>query len=133
MRPALLDTDTVSYFFRRNSQVVSRVDEYLKEHGFIYVSVVTYYEVLSGLYYKDASAQLARFDAWVMLNQVLPLTPEIASRAAQIFAQLRSQGQPIGHNDVLIAATALAYDLTVITNNRNHFSRVTGLEIDNWS
>ena len=49
MKPALVDTDTISYFFRGNPDVVAKIDEYLAEHGFVYISVITYYEILNGL------------------------------------------------------------------------------------
>ncbi len=42
-------------------------------------------------------------------------------------------GRTIGHNDVLIAATAMVHGLTLVTNNSDHFSRINGLDIDNWS
>jgi tRNA(fMet)-specific endonuclease VapC len=95
--------------------------------------VVTYYEVLNGLYYKDARKQLGRFLEFVRLNSVLPLNQESAQRAAEIFADLHKQGQIIGHNDVLIAGTAIVNDLILVTNNVNHFGRIAGLAIDNWS
>ena len=133
MKPALIDTDTVSYFFRSNAAVVAKLDAYLQEFGTINLSVITFYEILNGLYFKDAKSQLAKFEQFAELNQILPLTQEIAQKAASIYAVLRSQGQPIGHNDVLIAATAIVHNLTLITNNINHFSRIKGLDIDNWS
>jgi len=68
----------------------------------------------------------------VSLNEVLPLSDEIAKKAAEIFAELRKKGQVIGHNDVLIAATAITQSMILITNNVAHFSRIEGLEIDNW-
>lgn len=132
MKQAILDTDTVSYFFRNNPNVVTKLDEYLREFGFIHMSVVTYYEVLNGLYYKDAQKQLARFEQFVALNQVIPLNQNIAQTAAEIYANLRRKGQLIGHNDVLIAATAIANDMVLITNNINDFGRMKGLEMDNW-
>ena len=95
--------------------------------------MVTYYEVLNGLYFKDASNQMAQFEKFVKLNKVLPLTNEIAKASAKIYADLRKKGQTVGHNDVLIAGTAIIYDLTLITNNVSHFSRISGLDIDNWS
>lgn len=95
--------------------------------------MVTYYEILNGLYFKDARNQLAQFDRFALLNRILPLTPEIAKRSAEIFADLRAKGRPIGHNDVLIAGTAIAYDLSLVTNNQRHFSRIDGLDIDNWT
>ncbi len=133
MKPAIIDTDTTSYFFRNNANVVAKLDEYLQEHGFVYLSVVTYYEVLNGLYFKDAKNQTAQFEKFVKLNQVLPLTNEIAKKSAKIYADLRKKGQTVGHNDVLIAGTAIVNGLTLITNNVSHFSRISGLDIDNWA
>lgn len=133
MKAAIVDTDTISYFFRGNAEVVAKLDEYLAEHGFVYISVVTYYEILNGLYFKDAKNQLAQFEKFANLNKILPLTTEIAKMAARLYAGLRSKGQTVGHNDVLIAGTAIVNDLTLITNNTRHFSRIVGLNLDNWS
>ncbi len=133
MRPALLDTDTVSYFFRNNPKVVEKLDKYLAEHGFVSISVVTYYEVLNGLYFKDAKSQLKKFEEFVALNEVLPLTDNIAKRCAQIYAELRKQGKTIGHNDMLIAGTAIENNMALITNNTKDFKDISDLEIDNWS
>ncbi len=133
MKAAIVDTDTISYFFRGNADVVAKLDEYLVEHGFVYISVVTYYEVLNGLYFKDAKNQLAQFERFVSLNKILPLTSEIAKMSAEIYADLRSKGQTVGHNDVLIAGTAIFKDLTLITNNTRHFSLISLLDIDNWA
>jgi len=132
MRQAILDTDSVSYFFRGAPQIVEKVDGYLKEHGFINISVVTYYEVMNGLLYKDARKQLARFEEFVRLNNVLPLTLRAATISAQVFAELRKTGKIIGHNDVLIAGIALEQDMVLITNNTSHFNRIDQLIIDNW-
>ncbi len=133
MKQAILDSDTISYFFKGNQMVIQKVDNYLKEHGFIYLSVITYYEVLNGLLFKDARSQLGRFQQFILLNQVLPINSIIASSGAQIFADLRRANQIIGHNDVLIGATAIEHDLVLVTNNTNHFSRIPGLSLDNWA
>ncbi len=133
MKKALVDTDTLSYFFRNHPKVVAKIESYLEEHGFISISVVTYYEVLNGLYYQDAKKQLERFEEFLSFNKVLLLSKEIAQKSAGIFAELRKNGQVIGHNDVLIAGTAIFNDMVLITNNVNHFSRISGLIMDNWS
>jgi tRNA(fMet)-specific endonuclease VapC len=88
--------------------------------------------VLNGLYFKDAKSQLAKFEQFVELNEILPLTEEVAKKAAEIYAELRKNGETIGHNDILIAGTAIVNDMTLITNNVNHFGRIKGLSIDNW-
>lgn len=133
MKQAIIDTDTLSYFFRNNPAVVAKLDKYLQEFGFVTMSVVTYYEVLNGLYFKDAKSQLAKFEQFVQLNEVLPLTQEIAKISAEVYADLRKKGQTMGHNDVLIAGTAIANNITLISNNTNHFGRIEGLDLDNWA
>lgn len=132
MKQAIIDTDTLSYFFRNFPQVVAKLDTYWQEYGFINLSVVTYYEVLNGLYYKDAKNQLAKFERFVALNEILPLTDEIAKKSAQIYSELRKKGQVIVHNDVMIAATAIVNKMTLISNNTAHFGRIDGLDLSNW-
>jgi tRNA(fMet)-specific endonuclease VapC len=124
MKQAIVDSDTISYFFRNHPQVVAKLDQYLQEYGFINLSVISYYEILNGLYFKDAKGQLVKFEQFVSLNEVLPLTDEIARKAAEIFAELRKKGQVIGHNDVLIAATAITQSMVLVTNNTAHFGRI---------
>jgi len=87
------------------------VNNYLETFGYINISVITYYEILNGLYFKDAKKQLAAFEKYVSLNKVVPPNEIIAKKSAQIFANLRSNGQLFGHNDTLIAGTAIVFDL----------------------
>ncbi|MCW6037337.1 PIN domain-containing protein [Spirulina subsalsa FACHB-351] len=63
---------------------------------------------------------------------ILPFTNAEAEKAAEIRALLKSQGQPIGAYDVLIAATALEHQLLMITANQREFNRVVGLQTENW-
>jgi len=128
----MLDTDILSEFLRGNSKVIAKVDEHLKEFGFISLSIITYYEMLNGLLYKDARKQLTRFENFVALNKVIPLTLRTAKIAATIQADLRKKGTEIGHTDTLIAGIAIASGMQLITNNTDHFKRIKGLQIDNW-
>jgi len=69
------------------------------------------------------------------LTERLPLLGVDASTArhyARIRAQLERQGQPIGANDLWIAAQALAADATLVTDNEGEFRRVPGLALENW-
>jgi tRNA(fMet)-specific endonuclease VapC len=132
MKEALVDTDSISYFFRNHKQAVEKIDRYLQHFGHVNISVVTYYEVLNGLYYKDAKKQLSTFENFVALNFVIPLEENIARKSAKLFADLRKKGKTIGHNDLLIAGTAIENDMTLITNNLNHFGLIKGLRIDHW-
>ncbi|MEO6720997.1 MAG: type II toxin-antitoxin system VapC family toxin [Ferruginibacter sp.] len=133
MKVSMLDTDILSEFLRGNLKVVNKVNEHLKEHGFVSLSIITYYEILNGLYYKDARNQLAKFEEFISLNRVIPLTLPMAKAAAIIQADLRKKGKEIGHTDTLIAGIAIISDLQLVTNNTDHFKRIKELNIANWS
>ena len=132
MKPAMLDTDILSEFLRGNRKVVGKVDEYLHEYSFINLSIITYYEILNGLLYKDAKKQLSKFEEFIELNKVIPLTLRTVKIAATIQADLRKKGTEIGHTDTLIAGIAISNDFQLITNNTEHFKRIKNLEIANW-
>jgi tRNA(fMet)-specific endonuclease VapC len=133
MKPSMLDTDILSEFLRGNPKVIQKVAEHLKEHGFISLSIITYYEILNGLLYKDARKQLLKFESFVGLNKIIPLTLPMAKTAASIQADLRKKGTEIGHTDTLIAGIAITSGLQLVTNNTDHFNRIKGLEIANWT
>jgi tRNA(fMet)-specific endonuclease VapC len=66
-------------------------------------------------------------------NNVIPLTPHSVTVSADIYADLRERGEPIDDIDLLIAGTALAHNLILITHNRKHFERIADLQIEDWS
>ncbi|WP_423753284.1 PIN domain-containing protein [Candidatus Accumulibacter phosphatis] len=62
----------------------------------------------------------------------LPFDEADAQAAAAICAALKTQGQPIGAYDVLIAGTGMARGLVVVTSNVGEFKRVSGLQVEDW-
>ena len=68
---------------------------------------------------------LAAFD-------VLPLDAPVQLHYGEIRAHLEKTGQPIGANDLLIAAHARALGLVMVTNNLREFTRVPGLVVEDW-
>ena len=133
MKASLVDTNILSLFFRGNPQVVAKFQTYLAEYDTINLSIITYYEIVSGLKHRDAQKQLDQFLEFSSQNTIVPLTQEAADDAANIYADLRKTGQPIDDIDLLIAGTAIANGLVVITQNRKHFDRITELEVEDWS
>ncbi|HVR38574.1 MAG TPA: PIN domain-containing protein, partial [Thermoanaerobaculia bacterium] len=63
---------------------------------------------------------------------VMPFDDECATQFARIANDLAARGTPIGDFDALIAAHAMALDVTLVTNNVKHFSLVRGLKLENW-
>jgi tRNA(fMet)-specific endonuclease VapC len=133
MKPCLLDTDILSFFFRNHPQVVYSCNLYLQEYRQLSFSLITYYEILSGLKHRDAQKQLGKFLGFSQLNQILLLTEESVTISAKIYADLRKKGTPLDDIDLLIAGVAIANNLVLITHNQRHFSKIEGLELEDWT
>jgi tRNA(fMet)-specific endonuclease VapC len=133
MKASLVDTNILSLFFRGHPQVVAEFEAYLHEYDTINFSIITYYEIVSGLKHRDAHNQLTLFLEFAAQNTILPLTQDVADVAAEVYAELRKRGQPIDDIDLLIAGTAIANGLIVVTDNRKHFDRIAQLEVENWA
>jgi tRNA(fMet)-specific endonuclease VapC len=133
MKAALIDTDILSLYFRDNQNVVENFSRYLTQHHCINFSIITYYEILSGLKHRDANKQIESFLQFVAQNNIVPLTIEAIAISAEKYAQLRKQGTPVDDIDLLIAGIAMANNMELITNNTRHFSKISDLEISNWS
>ena len=128
----LLDTDILSAIMRQSQLVAPKARAYLAEHGRFTFSILTRYEILRGLKAKGATQQAVVFDRFCARNTILPVTEEIAVKAADIYADLSRRGELIGDADILIGATASVNGLGVITNNEDHFRRIRDLRVENW-
>ncbi|HKQ08231.1 MAG TPA: type II toxin-antitoxin system VapC family toxin [Blastocatellia bacterium] len=128
----ILDTDILSTLMRRNPDVIAKSRAYLVQYGQLTISIITRYEILRGLRAKGASQQEARFEQFCEKNEILSITDEVIVQAAAIYADLYKRGELIGDADILIAATALVNGFGVVTNNEDHFRRITGLHVENW-
>jgi tRNA(fMet)-specific endonuclease VapC len=94
--------------------------------------MITRYEILRGLKARGATGQQRAFESFCATNSVLPLTDAVVVRAADIYANLHQRGELIGDADILIAATAMVEERTLVTNNRRHFDCVEDLRVENW-
>lgn len=64
--------------------------------------------------------------------EIIPIDQSCARRAAEISANLSKKGQPIDYRDTMIAAIAIENDLTLVTRNKMHFSRIKNLKLQTW-
>jgi tRNA(fMet)-specific endonuclease VapC len=129
----VLDSNTISYYFRGDPQVVSRLQALPPAQ--IGVPAIVEYELRYGLLRLAPEATTPRLAALATLlqpMQKLPFDSECAAHAARIRAELEAAGTPIGPHDTLIAATALRHQATLVTHNVREFSRVPGLLWVNW-
>lgn len=131
--PALLDTDTLLEVLKgRDARVLQRARDYLVQYGQLAFSLMTRYEILRGLKAKGATTQLADFERFCRVSEILPITDAIVVRAAELYADLKHRGQLISDADLLIAATALEHGRVLVTNNLAHFQRIPHLLVISW-
>jgi tRNA(fMet)-specific endonuclease VapC len=104
----------------------------LKEFDVINISIITYYEILSGLRYKRAEKQIDEFEEFVSNNSIIHISEESAKLSSTIYADLRNKGITIGTSDILIAGMAIENELTLISNNLKHYKDIPKLKIENW-
>ncbi len=128
----LLDTCVISDFIKGEAGTTARFKQTLPAD--IAISSVTVMELRYGLALNLQRAQKIEPAITSILSSVtiLPFGVVEAEQTAHIRSALKSQGQPIGAYDVLIAATALQHNLIMVTANQREFERVTGLQTENW-
>ncbi|MFN9173087.1 MAG: type II toxin-antitoxin system VapC family toxin [Synechocystis sp.] len=128
----LLDTCVISDFIKGESGTTTKLKQTPPIE--IAISTITVMELRYGLALNPQRAlKIEQAIASILTSvNILPLGTAEAEQAAQIRAILKSQGQPIGAYDVLIAATALHHSLTMVTANQREFQRVSGLKTENW-
>ncbi|MEN9485682.1 MAG: hypothetical protein RJB37_3562, partial [Pseudomonadota bacterium] len=115
--------------------LMERVRERFARHGAgeLAMSVITWGELRFGAEKSQArSRSLADLAELARLIEVVPLPAQVGEHYGRIRATLQRSGQPIGNNDLWIAAHALAEGWTLVTNNEREFVRVEGLAVENW-
>lgn len=127
----LLDTNILSDLVRHpRGRISDRISQVGEEA--VCTSIVVAAELRYGSAKKNSSRLTAHLDAVLGAIEVLALEAPVDAVYGMIRALLEQTGQPIGANDLLIAAHALALGLIVVTDNEREFSRVDDLRIENW-
>jgi len=125
----LIDTDwIVDVLHGQQTETQSLLE--LAQFG-LAVSIITYGELYEGAYYaRDREQALSGVRSFLTAKDVLPLTLPVMERFAVIRGSLsRSVRQQIGDMDLLIAATALEHDLTLVTHNLKDFELLPDLKL----
>lgn len=128
----LLDTNVcVRLLNNTNPAVTARLVGEQPEN--IYLCTVVQMELVYGAYRSaNLERNLVLLERFFSQFSILHLDEQAARVAGQIRAQLAALGTPIGPYDLQIAAIALVNNLIVVTHNTGEFSRVNGLQIEDW-
>jgi len=132
MNRVIIDTDILSYYFRGDEIVIQNFNNYLKNFAYIEISLITYYEIVSGLMAKDALKQLDIFYDFIDENLVIPMTENSSKISSELYSFLRKSGKVLDDIDLFIAGIAIENEMVLVTNNEKHFSRIPNLKIQNW-
>jgi tRNA(fMet)-specific endonuclease VapC len=128
----LLDTNAcIRVLNGTSAALVARIRSHAPSE--LRISSVTRAELLFGARRSARVAEnLGLLSAFFAPIMSLAFDDACAEHYGALRASLAAAGRPIGPNDLLIAATALAHDLTLVTHNLREFSRVAGLKIEDW-
>ena len=127
----LLDTNIVIYVLKRRP--VEVLSTFNANASRMAISSITLAELLHGAEKSTrVSENLAAIEDFCSRLEVLPYGPKAAQHYGAIRAALEKLGQPIGVNDMHIAAHARSEGLVLVTNNMGEFARVPALEAENW-
>ncbi len=127
----LLDTNIVIYVIKRRPPEVH--DQFNRHHDRMALSAVTLAELMHGAEKSsDPARNLAVVEDFCSRLSVLPYGEKAAAHYGAIRAVLERRGEPIGVNDLHIAAHARSEGLTLVSNNLREFARVPGLLSENW-
>jgi len=128
----LLDTDTI--IFNLKGSLAVRKNLLLHINDPIKVSVITLMELYYGAYKSQkVTGNLAKIKTIEQSLEIIPVRIESVEIFGMLKSKLEKPGSRLDDFDLIIAACALAHNLTLVTNNEKHFQRIEGLKLTNWT
>jgi len=121
----LADTDVLIAYLAGIEPAAAQVKSYIESDS-LQTTAINCFELLSGAGEGKRADAIRRL---VAATSMIPVDREAATHAAMVRRQLSSKGFSIGMGDCLIAGTALANDLPLLTRNRKHFEHVENLTL----
>jgi tRNA(fMet)-specific endonuclease VapC len=127
----LVDTNIVIYVLKRRP--VGVLATFNANASRMAISSITLAELMHGAEKSQrVNENLAAIEDFCSRLEVLTYGTKAAQHYGAIRAALEKIGQPIGVNDLHIAAHARSEGLVLVTNNLAEFERVPALELENW-
>ena len=127
----ILDTDTCIYWLKGKEEVRRKVEKIGVDN--LRITIITLAELKYGAFNSQkVSENLKNINDFLGKVKVLLLDEDAAERFGKIKAGLRRTGQLIEDFDILIGSIALSHGGVLVTNNIEHFKRISGLSHENW-
>lgn len=129
MSKYLLDTNIISFYLKGDERLKEKVSGNIDS---IAISIISSYEIISGLQSIDANKRINEFEKFCELIEIVYINKDSIATSCQIYSTLKKSGNIIDDIDILIAGTAIANSLIMVTDNTKHFERISGLKVENW-
>ena len=127
----LLDTDTLIYSLKGNEIVKQNLQVHLEDP--MQISIISLLELFYGAYKSQKMvSNIAKVKTLQQTFEIVSPGKETADIFGMLKASLEKNGTPLFDFDLIIASTAMAHNLTLVTNNIRHFKRIEGLKLENW-
>ncbi|HMG15552.1 MAG TPA: type II toxin-antitoxin system VapC family toxin [Saprospiraceae bacterium] len=131
MKKYLLDTNICIYYIKGLYNLKNKFEEIDSENCFI--SEITLAELKFGVEnseYKEKNQQV--LDNFLTVIKIIPIFHSLDLYAKEK-ARLRKSGIPLDDFDLLIGVSSVTHNLTMVTNNTEHFKRIKGIHLEDWS
>ena len=132
MKQYALDSNIVSYYLKGNKTIIEKITSEAEDENGIIIPPMVFFEVKRWLLATNAAKKLALFGAMYSKAGIGVIDKKILETASVIYSDLHKKGIAIGDNDILIAAYCIQHDLTLVTNNEQHFKDIANLQTINW-
>jgi tRNA(fMet)-specific endonuclease VapC len=128
----IIDTNIISALMKNDSEVKIKLQNAFLNGSKVFISGLSYYEIKRGLLAISATNKLRIFNEICRRFRVLLLDDlRIFDMASEIYADLKQKGKLIKDADILIASTALVYEITLVSDDSD-FLRIDNLIVENW-
>jgi tRNA(fMet)-specific endonuclease VapC len=128
----LLDTDTIIFSLKGHDSVEKNLRQHF--HDPIKISVITLMELYYGAYKSQKKeSNLAKIKTLENSLEIITLGKESVEIFGIYKANLEKAGTPLDDFDLILASSALAHNLVLVTNNVKHFKMIEGLKLTNWT
>ena len=129
----LIDTDVIIYWLKGIYPQINEKIEIIKDDC-LFISSITVAELYFGAYNSSKQDEnLKLIIDLISESNIIHFDPKSGEQFGKIKADLKNRGKIINDSDIFIAATAIANDLILVTNNEKHFQRIQNLYIQSWT
>jgi predicted nucleic acid-binding protein len=132
MNTYALDTNIISYYLKKNQEIIEKVSIEINNNNRIIIPPIVYFEIKRWLLSNNAMVKLAAFNILCSYSDMGIIDKEILEISVSLYIDLRKRGIAIEDADILIAAYCIKNDCILVTNNIKHFENIKGLKIINW-